>query len=131
VLGQFSRQRVKAEKEYRKFVSWGIGQKTIWTEVRGQALLGEDDFVDKLVDHLRNHQDVLEIPRSQRYATRPLLTVLLPEGIVSDQRKLKRKLSEAVEKHGYRQSEIARQVGVHYSTISRWLREDENARRKT
>jgi transposase len=50
---------------------------------------------------------------------------------VSDQRKLKRKLSEAVEKHGYRQSEIARQVGVHYSTISRWLREDENARRKT
>jgi len=55
----------------------------------------------------------------------------LPEGIVDDHRKLKRRLSEAVEKHGYRQSEVARQVGVHYSTISRWLREDEDARRLT
>ena len=48
VLGQFSRQRGKAEKEYRKFVSWGIGKETIWTDVRGQALLGEDDFVDAI-----------------------------------------------------------------------------------
>lgn len=76
--------------------------------MRGQALLGEDDFVDKLADHLRKHKDVAEIPRSQRYATRPALHDLLLEGIVNDHRKLKRKLSEAVEKHGYRQSEIAR-----------------------
>ncbi|MEK6745095.1 MAG: transposase [Nitrospirota bacterium] len=131
VLGQFSGKRGKAEQEYRQFVSWGIGKQTIWTEVRGQALLGEDDFVDKLADHLRKHKDVTEIPRSQRYATRPSLHVLLPEGIVNDHLKLQRRLSEAVEKHGYRQSEIARQVGVHYSTISRWLREGENARRKT
>ena len=92
---------------------------------------GGDDFVDKLADHLRKYKDIPEIPRSQRYATRPGLAVLLPDGIVHDHRKLRRRLSEAVEKHGYRQSEIARQVGVHYSTISRWLREDENARRKT
>jgi len=131
VLGQFSGKRGKAEQEYRQFVQWGIGKQTIWTEVRGQALLGEDDFVDKLADHLRKYKDILEIPRSQRYATRPGLAVLLPDGIVHDHRKLRRRLSEAVEKHGYRQSEIARQVGVHYSTISRWLREDENARRKT
>jgi transposase len=36
-----------------------------------------------------------------------------------------------VEKQGYRQSELARHVGVHYSTISSWLRDNENARRKT
>ncbi|HUJ16831.1 MAG TPA: transposase [Nitrospirota bacterium] len=131
VLGQFSGKRGKAEREYRQFVKWGIGKQTIWTEVRGQALLGKDDFVDKLADHLRKHKDITEIPRSQRYATRPALPVLLPEGILSDHRKLKRRLSDAVEKHGYRQSEIARQMGVHYSTISRWLREYENARRKT
>jgi putative transposase len=131
VLGQFSKKRGKAEQEYRKFVHWGIGQKTIWTEVRGQALLGEDGFVDKLVDHLKKHKDIPEIPRSQRYATRPVLAILLPDGIIEDQRTLKKKLSAAVEKHGYRQSEIAKHLAVHYSTISRWLREDENARRKT
>ncbi len=125
------RKQGKAVQEYRQFVRWGIGEKTIWTGVRGQALLGEDDFMDTLVDHLKRHQNVPEIPRSQRYATRPALPVLFPEGIVSDHRRLMKKLSEAVEKHGYRQSEIARQVGVHYSTISRWLREYDNARRKT
>jgi REP-associated tyrosine transposase len=131
VLRQFSGKRSRAEQEYRKFVQWGIGQKTIWTEVRGQALLGEDGFMDKMVDHLKKHKDIPEIPRSQRYANRPALTVLFPEGIVDDPRKLLKRLAEAVERHGYRQSEIARQVGVHYSTISRWLREYENARRKT
>ncbi len=131
VLGQFSRKRSKAEQEYRQFVSWGIGQKSIWTEVRGQALLGEDSFVEKLTDRLKKHKDIPEIPRSQRYATRPQLHVLFPEGIERDQKKMYKRLSEAVEKHGYRQSEIARQVGVHYSTISRWLRESENTRRKT
>jgi len=131
VLGQFSRKRGKAEQEYRQFVHWGIGQKTIWTEVRGQSLLGEDAFMDKLTNHLKKHKDIPEIPRRQRYATRPKLTVLLPDGIVQVQKKFRRRLSEAVEKHGYRQSELARHVGVHYSTISRWLRDYDNARRKT
>jgi hypothetical protein len=39
VLGQFSGKGGKAEKEYRQFVSWGIGKPTIWTEVRGQTFL--------------------------------------------------------------------------------------------
>ena len=131
VLGQFSGKRGKAESEYRQFIRWGIGEKTIWTAVRGQALLGDDDFVETLVDHLRRHQDIPEIPRSQRYSTRPALSKLLPESINADQRKLKKKLMEAVEKYGYHQSQLARHLAVHRSTISRWLREYENATKET
>jgi putative transposase len=40
MLGQFSGKRARAETEYRQFVKWGIGGKSIWTEVRGQMLLG-------------------------------------------------------------------------------------------
>jgi DNA invertase Pin-like site-specific DNA recombinase len=87
--------------------------------------------MDMLTAHLKKHKDIPEIPRSQRYATRPTLAILLPDGIVEDQKRLLKRLFEAVEQHGYRQSELARHVGVHYSTISRWLREYENARRKT
>lgn len=115
----------------QEFVHWGIGKNTIWTEVRGQALLGEDDFVEKLADHLKKHKDVPEIPRSRRYSTRPSLAALLPDSIMNNHRKLMKKLSEAVEKYGYHQSELARHVAVHYSTISRWLREYENATKKT
>jgi len=80
VLGQFSRKRGKAEQEYRKFVSWGAGKATIWTEVRGQAVLGEEGFVDQFVDHLKKHKEIPEIPRSQRYADRPALDKLFGAG---------------------------------------------------
>jgi transposase len=42
-----------------------------------------------------------------------------------------KKLTEAVEKYGYHQIELARHLSVHYSTISRWFREYENATKKT
>jgi len=131
VLGQFSGKRETGEKEYRQFVQGGIGEKTIWTEVRGQALLGDEDFLEELRDHLKKQTDISEIPRSQRYSTRPSLAVLLPASILNDHPKLMKKVSQAVERYGYHQSEIARHVAVHYSTISRWLREFENAMKKT
>jgi REP element-mobilizing transposase RayT len=131
LLGQFSGKQGKAESEYRQFVTWGIGEKTIWNEVRGQALLGEDDFVDALTDHLKKHKDIPDIPRSQRYSTRPALTILLPDSIIKNNQKLKKKLKEAVEKYGYHQSQLARHLSVHRSTVSRWLQENDNATKET
>lgn len=61
VLGQFSRARAKALREYRQFVSWGINKETIWTDVKSQILLGDADFVDSHADHLRKHRTVPEI----------------------------------------------------------------------
>jgi hypothetical protein len=120
VLGQFAGKRDRAEKEYAKYVSQGIGQQTIWTEVRGQALLGEEGFVKELSDYLKKSRDIPEIPRSQRYAHRPSLEKLFGEGGKQmDLEKRRRLVAKAVEQYGYRQSEIARHLGLHYSTISR------------
>ncbi len=52
-MGQFGSERGRAEREYRQFVRLGIGQKTIWSEVCGQMVLGEDDFVDKMTEHIK------------------------------------------------------------------------------
>jgi putative transposase len=122
VLRQFSGKRTKAEKEYRQFVQWGIGEKSIWMDVKGQVILGEDNFVESLVDHLKKHKDIPEIPKSQRYANRPSLDKIFQESIIKDKRKRDRKLAEAIEKHGYRQSEIARHLGLHTSTVSNLVR---------
>lgn len=119
VLGQFSGKRGKAEQEYRQFVSWGIGKPTIWTEVRGQALLGEEGFVDQLVDHLKKHRDIPEIPRSQRYTDRPALAKLFNEKTLGNMTKRNKAISEAVEKHGYRQREVADHLDMYFTSISR------------
>jgi len=121
ILGQFSRTRSKAEEEYRQFVKWGIGKETIWNEVKGQALLGDDDFVDSLADHLRRHKDIPEISKSQRFANRPALEKLFNKSILNDKRKRDRKIAEAVEKYGYTQRAIADHLGLHFTYMSRIL----------
>ncbi len=118
ILGHFSGKREKAEKEYKQFVSWGIG-KSIWHEVRGQAILGEEAFGDKLVDYLRRNTNMPEIPRSQRYANRPALKAIFTDKVLRDKKKRNMKIAESVEKHLYSQSEIADYIKIHYSSISR------------
>ncbi|NTW60110.1 MAG: addiction module toxin RelE [Nitrospirae bacterium] len=118
VLGQFNGKRGKAEKEYRQFVQWGIG-KSVWHEVRGQAILGEEAFADKLADHLRKHKDVPEITRSQRFVNRPALDAIFTPRVLKDKERRNRKIAEAVEKYGYTQRAIADHLGMHFTYISR------------
>jgi putative transposase len=70
ILRQFGRDRGKAEREYRRFVQEGLGKEKIWAEVKGQILLGGAAFVDRLREHLRKHQELPEIPKSQRFVDR-------------------------------------------------------------
>ena len=121
VLGQFSRKRASAEKDYRQFVRQGIGR-AIWHEVRGQAVLGEAAFVDRLVDHLRRQKDIPDIPRSQRYADRPGLDKIFSPRVLQDRQKRNRKIAEAVDTYGYTQRAVARHLDMHYSYISLILR---------
>ena len=121
VRGQFGSKRTVVEREYRNFVRAGIG-KPIWHEVRGQAILGEEGFGDRLVDHFRKQKDIPDIPRSQRFAQRPGLDKLFSQHILQDRQKRDRKIAEAVEKYGYTQRAIAGHLGMHYSYISLILR---------
>lgn len=124
VLCQFSGKRELAKKEYRQFVTQGIG-KTLWHEVRGQAFLGEETFADELADRLRKHQDVPDIPRSQRFAHRPALEKVFTAVVLKDREKRNRKIGEAVLKHGYTQRAIALHLKMHYSYISQILSRSE------
>ncbi|MDH4162204.1 MAG: hypothetical protein OEW15_05880 [Nitrospirota bacterium] len=121
MLGQFSGKRTTAEKEYRQFVGQGIG-KSLWHEVRGQSILGEESLGDALVDHLRKYQDVPEIARSQRYAHRPALEKLFPEKVLNDKQKRNRKIAEAIEKYGYTQRAVADHLEMHFTYVSQIMR---------
>jgi hypothetical protein len=66
-------------------------------------------------------EDIPEIPRSQRYAERPSLENLLNEKTARNKMKRNKAISEAVEKHGYRQREVADHLGLYFTSISRIL----------
>jgi len=123
VIGQFSEYKAKGQRAYSQFVRAGIGKESIWSEVKGQTILGKREFVDSLVDHLKAYKQVSEIPRSQRFANRPTLEELFEEKTIKDKNERNRRIAQAVLEHGYSQTEIARHLGMHYSTISNLVRE--------
>lgn len=119
VLGQFDKERREAEQGYRAFVKAGRGAESIWQQVKGQSLLGEEDFMQKLIGYVRGREEIKEIPRSQRYVTRPALPKLLTKKVLNEKAVRDRKIVEAVERYGYAQKAVADFLGMHYSTISR------------
>ena len=119
VLQQFSMDSGKAQRLYRQFVAEGVGQKSIWHELKGQTLLGQENFAETLSSVLGDLNAMTEVPRSERLVNRPLLNELFTEEIVDDKKVRNSKIVEAVECYGYTQKEIASFLKLHYSTISR------------
>jgi REP element-mobilizing transposase RayT len=122
VLGQFGSKKRVAEKRYRVFVKEGIGGHRIWEDVRGQSILGERDFVERLIDFVRGYEEVTEIPKGQRYVTRPSLGEIFKDGEGGRQKRNAR-ITDAVMRWGYSGREVANHLGLHYSTVSRLINE--------
>ena len=119
ILGQFAERKKTAEGKYKEFVDAGIGKDTIWRDVKGQSLLGEDDFIEGLIGYVRGYEEVEEIPKCQRYIKRPELSTLFSEKTIFDKRTRNDTIIEAINKYGYSQKEIADYLEMHYKSISR------------
>lgn len=113
-------QRAKAEKKYKEFAHAGIESESLWDQLKGQSLLGEDNFANKLLPQTRGSKEIKEIPKSQRLFGRPILEHLLNQ---REKEKRDRKIREAIEKHGYSQKEVADHLMLHYSTVNRLVNE--------
>lgn len=107
-------------QRYRDFVQEGIGKGSIWDELRGQSLLGAEEFVEKLLPYVEQKREIKEVPKSQRYLGRPSLKELFASAATRTRRN--RIILQAVHNHGYSQVELADFLGLHYSTISRIIK---------
>jgi len=117
ILGQFNSKRTVAQKQYRRFVREGIHRGSPWNELQGQVLLGAEGFVEKFEDLLEDKKQVQEIPRSQRYVSRPSLDKIFGEQKAKAQRDIS--INVAHMSHGYTLKEIADYLGIHYTTVSK------------
>ena len=117
ILGLFGSKKGEAQKRYRQFVREGIHQGSPWEELQGQVLLGEEGFIDKFKDLLSDKERIKEIPKSQRYVSRPRLSKIFPEGEAKSRRD--RHIHTAHVKYGYTLKEIADHLRIHYTTMSK------------
>ena len=127
VLGQFGTKKKAAEKRYRVFVMDGRGGRRIWDDVRGQSILGDEGFVNRFVDYARGYEEVKEIPKVQRYLNRPSLIEIFKTAR-GEKRRRNNGITEAVRRFGYSQREVADYLRLHYSTVSRLIRREEDSK---
>ena len=85
-------------------------------------ILGGEQFVESLIGS-DQYRDLQEVPRNQRFLNRPSLEDLF--ACTSDRVSRNKTIYVAHIKHGYSQQEIAKHSGMHYSTISKIIKNPE------
>jgi len=118
LLAQFAADRARAIGRYRDFVRAGVGLPSLWEDLRGQVFLGSEAFVDRMKAKLPEG-DLSEVPRAQR---RPISHGLADYAARTDRR---RAMAQAYLSGSFTMREIAEHFGVHYATVSRAVRAEE------
>jgi REP element-mobilizing transposase RayT len=121
ILRRFSSQRSDARKRYSSFVLAGVGGQSPWAELTAQCLLGGREFIEKISPALKEKSNLVEVSRQERFAFRRSLEDLMGESAQESKAERNRAIALAHLEYGYTLSEIGRQLGLHYSTISKAL----------
>jgi REP element-mobilizing transposase RayT len=121
VLSQFAQTGAVARRQYREFVQAGMkgDNPSPWEKLRGQVLLGSEEFVRRMKSVLRRKETLNEIPRGQRFAGRPEIRTALPLGKLHSKTRRDSAIRVAHLRHGYSLSEIGTHLGLHYTTVSK------------
>ena len=119
-LVQFGRQRASAIRKYVEFVHEGARLPNVWTQLQCKIYLGSDAFVKKMQVQIEQKPALDEIPRAQRRGlTQPLADF--------EQRYARNEaMAQAYLSGRHTMAAIAQHFGVHYSTVSRMVKNHEN-----
>ncbi len=122
VLSQFGKSRAVARRKFMEFVAEGADMASPWGELKGQVLLGTEQFVSGLQPLLAGKSEIKEFPKAQRLINRPALKTLFPAKVKADKALRDTAIHRACLEHGYSMADIARSAEVHYSTVSRVIK---------
>lgn len=116
--------------EFKKFVNQKINDKSVWDELYNDIVLGTHEFRNKLQSYiLKERKSSKEISKKSRFIGRPSLLKLF-EGVVSNKEKRNELVYRANIEYGYSLTKIGEYLNVHYSTLSKIIKEMRNKRLK-
>jgi putative transposase len=104
---------------FQQFVRDAVNAPAPWSALHGQVFLGSEQFAERMARTLANMALSSEVPRADRFAGRPTLAELFGPAIRADHNRRNDAIVQAHGVYGYSLAEIARHLGLHYSTVSR------------
>ncbi|KPK14843.1 MAG: addiction module toxin RelE [Betaproteobacteria bacterium SG8_41] len=121
ILSQFGTSRALAQEHYRAFVAEGMKAPSPWERLEAQVILGDEAFIATLG---RNRHDLREVRREQRFLGRPKLGRIFSKTAITERDRRNRAIVDAAMKHGYSQAAIADHLGLHYSSVSKVIKQE-------
>ena len=118
LLSQFSKRKSTAIKYYEAFVLEGKNQPSPWESLKNQVYLGSGEFITTVRKHIPKDKDLSEISQSQK---RPCAKPLKEISEQSNNRN--EAIIKAFASGGYSMKEIGEYFAIHYSTVSRIVRQ--------
>jgi len=118
LLAEFGKRRAEARLEYQQFIEDGMGAESIWKDLKGQIYLGDDDFVEQMRGKLGERDEDVNIPWVQQRGPAPNFSVI--------RRQHKNRgdaIRVAYESGAYSYQQIAKEFGVHFTTVGRIVRQ--------
>ena len=123
VLSQFGRNRDQTTDRYQQFVLEGVGQNIdIWSKLKGQIYLGNDEFVSEMQGKIEKVQDDWSVPKKQKLAVAKSLSEIESQAVDRDSA-----IITAYATGVYSQREIGQYFNLHPSTVGVIVRRNINS----
>ena len=117
VLSQFAKREKIAQTKFIQFIRDGKNQPILWENLRGQIYLGDEHFVERLASRIDQDKDLTEVPRRQRRGKKLALRTYRADYETRDEA-----IIAAFQSSQYTQKEIADYFGLHYTSVSKILK---------
>jgi putative transposase len=118
LLAEFGKRRAGARRKYQLFIEEGMSAESIWKDLRGQIYLGDDNFVEQMRSKLGERDEDVNIPRVQQRGAAPKLSTIRRQHKNRDDA-----IRAAYETGTYSYQQIAKEFGVHLTTVGRIVRQ--------
>ncbi len=118
LLARFGKRGAGARRKYQRFIEEGMGAESIWKDLKGQIYLGDEDFVEQMRGKLGERDEDVNIPKVQQRGPAPKLGTIRREHENRDDA-----IQAAYATGAYCYQEIAKEFGVHFTTVGRIVRQ--------
>ena len=112
LLCSFAKRQSEAIDRFKHFVADGKNQPSPWDNLRNQIFLGDEQFVERMLDHVEKDKSLSEIPKVQRRAVTKSI-----EDYVCDTDDRNQAIVSAYRSGSFTLSEIGEHFNLHYSTV--------------
>lgn len=117
-LAQLGKRKSVAMRKYREFVLDGMRAESVWKELKGQIYLGDEDFVERMREKPGERDEDVNIPKAQQRGAAPKLSAIRRQYKNRDDG-----MQAAYESGAYSYQQIAKEFGVHFTTVGRIVRQ--------